>query len=272
MVGALGRRTGTRTLLAAAALTTAACGGDVFEPTGPEPLVYVVLNQTTIEEESPVQRAFLLDADSVLPPYRSADRFEMTRMSDGTTFEWRDRGFEGGSPFEPGGRTVPLAEGNFELVSGTGSGGGVAALVPGVTYTLRIETEGVAVEGSATIPKSFEAALEDSGGRRILSWPHVEGAAGYALIIPTEGLEVLQQIEVRELGAVRRDTSVVLPDFLPEETEIHVRAMDENLTRGVEGELVGRGSSGIEGGRGVFGALSVATVTLGAGPSPEASR
>ena len=255
-----------RAILAAGALSVAAaaCGTGLFVPTGPDPLVYVVLNQTADVDGRTVQRAFLLDADSLHPPYRSAERFDLTRVSDGATFEWRDRGLEGTSPFAPGEQAVPVREGNFQLVSPVGEDGGIAALEPGRTYRLRIETRGRTVTGTATIPGPVHPTVRDSAGRRVLAWPSVPGAAGYTLLIPPEALDLdFEQLRrLRELQGLTRDTSLVLPDFLPPGSSVVVRALDANLMRALEGEIFEEGSSGIGGGRGVFGAQSVATLTL----------
>lgn len=250
-------------LIAALSLVAVACGTGVFEPAGPDPLVYVVLNQTITVDGQTVQRAFLLDADSVLPPYRGASRFEITRTSDGSTFPWRDRGLEGQSPFVGANRRVaPLERGNFELVSPSESGGAIAALTPTATYRLRIETGGRTVTGSTTLPARFEATVRDSSGRRVLDWPPVAGAAGYRLSFPLDSIPVLRQAEAGELLDVRTETEVPLPDFLPDGLEIHVRALDANLLRALEGEDVQRSGFGLQGGRGVFGAVSRDSVTL----------
>ena len=76
-------------------LLTAGCGtADIIAPESDEPFLFLVLNWRTLSHydlDSFTQHALLVTAGSPseLPLYRSAQRFEMRRASDGAPFDWR---------------------------------------------------------------------------------------------------------------------------------------------------------------------------------------
>lgn len=247
-------------LAAACLVAAAACASPLFEPARDGPLVYLVLGQTVAADGGSVQRAFLLESDSVLPRYRSAERFEVERISDGATFGWRDRDLRGGSPLRPSQTAVPVEKGNFQLVLPPGAGGPADVLRPG-EYRLHIETGGVTVTGTATLPAPFALTLRDSAGRRVLAWPRVRGAASYQ--VEADSLAVDARAAAGDLfSALHRDTAVVLPRALPPGTVLRVDALDANVTRALEGGRLDRAAAGLEGAVGLFGGLSEASITL----------
>src|SRR5690606_18014442 len=104
------------------------------------------------------------------PRYRSAERFEMWRASDGAAFDWR---VYPNLVDEPGtSDAVDLMMANWYLPEES-SGDGLAYrdLEPGETYELEIETEGVVLRGRATMPESFTVTVLVRDGHRIAVWP-----------------------------------------------------------------------------------------------------
>ncbi len=224
-------------------LLTAGCGtADIIAPESDEQFLFLVLNWRTLSHydlDSLTQHALLVTAGSPseLPLYRSAQRFEMRRASDGAPFDWRAHT----RLYPEAGRIdfVELNSGNYYLPEkSSGNGLVYEDLEPGETYELEIETEGVVLRGRATIPESFTVSILVQGSHRIAVWPRVRGAGGY--IVGGE-------------GEVQADTTYVIPADVPAGTRLQVRAVDENLYRYLADERVGR--SGIDRGYGVFGAV-----------------
>ncbi|HYW08515.1 MAG TPA: hypothetical protein VE913_16265, partial [Longimicrobium sp.] len=162
------------------ACASACDAGEAVIRSSDEPLLYVVLNQRTPVVRTDPQRAFLLTAGSaVASSYRVATRFEMRRRSDGRAFAWRSTGRTGVAPGDYAG--AALHEGNYFLPDVGGAEGlGALDLRPGETYDLEIETEGVPVRGSVTVPASFSLTFGGVDGRTV-SWPRVRGAGGYTV-------------------------------------------------------------------------------------------
>lgn len=237
-------------------LLTAGCGtDDVIAPESDEPFLFLVLNWRTLSNydlETFSQHALLVTAGSPSehPRYRSAQRFEMRRASDGAPFDWRAH--TGLDPEAAGSIDfIELNWANYYLPEeSSGNGLAYGDLEPGETYELEIETEGVTLRGRATMPESFTVSVLVQDGRRIAVWPRVRGAGGYIV-----GVE----------GELQADTSYVIPADVPAAARLEVRAVDENLYRYLADERVGR--SGIDRGYGVFGAVVFASVTV-----PESQR
>ena len=242
--------------LASAAVSGACSWDEPLVPTSDAPFLYLVLNQRSSSyygSVEPQQLALLLTVASPLEPmpYRSAERFEMRRASDGRRFGWQ--ALPVGS-IDPGtAESVGLHMGNYHLPdSATTAGLGAADLRPGESYELEIETEGVVVRGKVTIPAAFTAKVEVRDGRRIATWPSVPGAGGYLVGAYPYSREP------------QCDTFYVVPADSPP-GPMTITAVDPNLYRYLTDENLGR--SGIDAGYGVFGAISVAWVDLPPAPS-----
>ena len=242
--------------LALAVLPGACSWDEPLVPTSDAPFLYLVLNQRSSSyygSVEPQQLALLLTVASPLEPmpYRSAERFEMRRASDGRRFGWQ--ALPVGS-IDPGtAESVGLHMGNYHLPdSATTAGLGAADLRPGESYELEIETEGVVVRGKVTIPAAFTARVEVRDGRRIVTWPSVPGAGGYVVGAHPYSREP------------QPDTFYVVPPDSPP-GPMTITAVDPNLYRYLTDENLGR--SGIDAGYGVFGAISVAWVDLPPAPS-----
>lgn len=235
------------------ALTAGCRADDIVVPESDEPFLFLVLNWRTLSNydlETFSQHALLVTAGSPgeLPRYRSAQRFEMRRASDGALFDWRAHT-----------RLYPEAGGSIDFIElnwanyylpETSSGNGLAYedLEPGETYELEIETEGVVLRGRATIPESFTVSVVVQGGHRIAVRPRVRGAGGYIVGVDTHGDEP------------QADTTYLIPANVPAGARLEVRAVDENLYRYLSDDRVGR--SGIDHGYGVFGAVVIAGATV----------
>ncbi|HEY8469722.1 MAG TPA: hypothetical protein VIL18_08770 [Longimicrobiales bacterium] len=232
------------------ALTVGCRADDIVVPESDEPFLFLVLNWRTLSNydlETFSQHALLITAGSPdeSPRYRSAQRFEMRRASDGALFDWRAHT-----------RLYPEASGSIDFIElnwanyylpqeSSGNGLAYRDLEPGETYELEIETEGVVLRGRATIPESFTVSILVQDGRRIAVWPRVRGAGGYIV-----GVE----------GELQPDTTYVIPADVPAGALLQVRALDENLYRYLADDRVGR--SGIDRGYGVFGAVVFAETTV----------
>lgn len=240
------RARSTLAALLVSMLPVAGCGGDAVLPASDEPLLYLVLNHRTPHFAADPQRAFLLTAGTPLASdYRAASRFEMRRRSDGRGFAWKVTGAAGRAPVDFAG--AALHQGNYVLPDSSGTAGlGALDLRSGETYDIRIETDGVEIRGSVSIPEPFTISFGGPDGRTV-SWPRVRGAAGYTV----EAQGVLA-------ATLQTDTSVVLPSHPgrnpTESIEVRVQALDPQLYRYHASETAGR--SGIDRGYGVFGALS----------------
>lgn len=232
----------------------AACAGDsVVVPASDAPFLYLVLNQQSISNYDsifePHQLALLLTTGPTLEPssYRAATRFDMRRMSDGVRFDWR---VYPNLTVEPGTSTsVQLLYANYHLPDSSGLEPlGADSLLPGETYTLEIDTEGVTIHGQVIIPEDFTVSLKVRDGERIAYWPRVRGAVGYF---------VGAYPYAREL---QTDTSYAIPADAPGGHPLNVTAVDPNLYRYITDDKVGR--AGIDRGFGVFGAISIGTATV----------
>lgn len=122
---------------------------------------YLVLNERTFDaafDGSVGQHALLVTVESVLeaPVYRPAQRFEMKAASEGALFDWRQ--FESSRPVGSF-PALPINAWNFFLPDSLEAGQlGAGDLEPRTSYVLLVETEGVTIEGSATIPDTFPVA------------------------------------------------------------------------------------------------------------------
>lgn len=239
-----------------AALFTAACASEEpLVPASDAPFLYLVLNERVPADYDSLhgrRLAPLLTVASPLEPmpYRTAQRFEMRRASDGRRFDWRAYA---GLVENPGTEeSIDVGYGNYHRPdSATAAGLGAADLRPGETYALETETEGVVIRGAATIPAEFAATVEVRDGRRIVTWPRVPGAGGYLVGACPYPLEPQRDA----VYAVPRDAAAGPP---------FITAVDANLYRFRTDEDAGR--AGIDAGYGVFGAISVASVELPAAP------
>lgn len=251
-------KTGARLALTVALLSGACAWDEPLVPASEEPFVYLVLNLRPVSRYDsswePRQLALLLTVGSPLEAmeYRSAQRFEMRRASDGARFDWRAYPIlESTTGLE---EKFDLGYANYYLPdSATVAGLGAADLRSGETYELEIETEGVVIRGRVMIPAAFNATVEVRDGKRIVSWPHVAGAGGYIVGAYPYSREA------------QRDTFYVVPADSPP-GHLGIVAVDPNLYRFMTDENLGR--SGIDAGFGVIGAISSTSVQLPPQPSP----
>ncbi len=237
-------------LFAMTVLVGACNEGDVLVPQSDEPFLYLVLNQIATSFYQPLewsgQQALLLTSGSPLEPphYRTAERFEMRRASDGARFDWRTHR---GLIDEPGTLSgFQMLYANYYLPQTASADGlGKEDLQPGETYELFIQTEGVVIRGTVTIPEAFSATVLNLDGQRTVVWPRVRGAAGYSVSLSTGQIEL------------QTDTVFALP---ADANSIVIRALDPHLYRYTVDDRVGR--AGIDNGFGVFGAMSLAQLQI----------
>lgn len=224
----------------------AGCGGhELTFPERDEPFLYLVLRPNLPEGifGTRAYAALLTIPSPTEGSWRSAERFEMRRSADHRSFVWRERQVIG--PPAITNTNANLLEGNFVMDERRSAEGlGSDSLQLGTRYDLLIETEGVTVRGSATIPAPFTAdVVEDESGRLVVVWPSVRGAAGYLVD--------------REL---QRDTTYAVPPATASGEVLLIRALDANLyAYMVDGES---DRAGIDNGFGVFGAMVGAVVTI----------
>lgn len=236
-----------RTAVAAPALTGAACQAtDIVTPHGDEPFLYLVLQPdlATMPVERDVYPQFAVLKTTVSPllaECRTAERFEMRPATGGPPFAWRSgQPYANCSALHAYESARVWANANYHLPATVpGDSAGAAHLDHNARYLLYVETEGRTIRGEAVIPDTFTVSITGRTGERMLVWPRVAGAGGYAVSFDT-GDETVQP-----------DTFLAVP---PRADYASVRALDENLYRYMSDGRVGR--AGIEGAYGVFGALS----------------
>lgn len=238
--GRIGRAL-TAVLLLAVAVP--ACSTEITFPENREPFLYLILNEVA-PAGGPVQPALLLRqirADSAA--FLEADRFEMRRMGDGATFDWRHEHLFGFVPFEDIGSTN-LSEANYILAdSATARGLGRVDLEAGDTYEVRVAAGQAEITGTVTVPDAFSVAVVDRGEDRRAVWPTVEGAEGYSVSL----------VELDGRGTfLQRDTTISLSS---DARVVTVRAMGPQAFRYLVDPDLRR--SGIQGGLGVLGAIQV---------------
>lgn len=231
--------------------------GTGLSPTSEEPFLYVVLATEPFQGSlsDSVNRALLLTTGTpIMSPYRTAQSFEMRRVTDDALFAWRHEAMSRGAP-PIGFREVSMSQGNYVLAeAGSAAGLGRRDLRPGESYSLLIVTDGRTVSGRVTIPESPRPALLTTGGTRRVSWPRVNAAGGYRIETNTE--------RFGPTVGITPDTSVELhfDGMRPLAPEIRVTAMDSNLYRYITDPTLAR--AGISGAFGVLGAVGPAARLL----------
>lgn len=224
------------------------CQGDaVLIPQTEEPFLYIVLNERTLQVGPDMehgQHALLLDASSPLEEarFREAERFEMTAASDNALLGWREdrpHNFTG-----PGSYPAPnMRTWNYHLPDEREAGlGGTGDLLPGAAYRLEIETGDHLITGEVVIPGQIEPRRVTVEGVDMLTWPSVPRAAGYRIFF---GLK----------PRLTPDTIFPVPAG---QRSARIEAVDANLWAYLTDQDLSR--SGIEGARGVLGAVTTATL------------
>jgi hypothetical protein len=230
-------------------LAIAGCeaAGNVIVPSD-EPFLYVALTPSTEVRRFPgIYGVLATTGTPISAPYRAAQRFDLLRASDGARFGWEHRGQTGTFGEYSGGM---LWDGNYFL-GDTVEAGYLSAqdIRAGEEYDILVETDGVTVRGSATVPAAFALAFEVRNGARTLFWPPVPGAGGY--VVEIHGVDVPHH---------QTATSLVLPDRAPEAFRATVHALDPSLYRYIADESARR--AGIDRGYGVFGAYTSARLSV----------
>lgn len=234
-------------LIAGAGALLGACDGDpVRVPDEEAPFVYMVLGHRTVSQlrhdEPAGQQGLLMTLPAPTEPalLRRAQRIEMRRARDGAPFAWDTLHFTHADWGYPGNR---LRISNLHLPDTTRDGRlGAEELVAGETYTLLLETEGVTIRGSVTMPAQIEARLTADGA---LAWTHVPGAAGYRVLAGT-------------LMELTTDTLFRLTDSELDPNRARVQALERNAWDYFSDDGLDR--AGIGTGFGVFGALTESRV------------
>jgi hypothetical protein len=230
-------------------LACAGCAGDrVLIPQSDDILVDVVIAPDDAAPSAVNLHAFLLRAGTPLrSPFLVATRFEMRRLSDGALFDWR--------PVTPsdtavgnGNEYVLPSEANYELPR-AGSGGllGRQDIVAGESYGLLIEVDGRTVQGLTKVPgvptivRSAALLSQDS-----LVWATAAGAGGYSVVTQ----------DFFPLSDFTRDTLYRFdgPNDNISAKGTVVRAYEPGLFSYLTDRR--RGSAGVTGALGVFGAYN----------------
>ena len=238
-----------------------ACGdGSLSSPPSAEPFVYLIISGEPLPRRSPappdtaIQSLLLTVGSASGAPFRTADHFVITDEVDGSSFMFKERAAPGPTP-GVGRSGATLEDGNFILpFSGSATEAGASALKQLRIYDLRIETEGRVITGKVLIPDTPHPSVIQNAGKRFVVFPAVAGAAAYLVGGDTElyqhvisGTEVQLQYDVD-------------PAFVPANPEFRVIALDSNLVRYMSDST--RSRSGVEGGLGLFGAVSSARLPV----------
>jgi hypothetical protein len=224
-------------------------------PASNVPFVFVVLTSSHIaigggpEPDSSIIGLLLTVGTPFASPFRTAERFEMRRSSDGAFFGWAARTPSSAmAPVDL--RGISVSEGNYVLErAGTAAGLGADSIAPLDSYTLTIDTQGSLVTGRTTVPGLPQPRLVIDGTRRFVVFPRVAGAAGYIEDADTE----------REVFGPFLSTDTVLElrfarQPIPPNPEFRVIALDTNAFRYLSDTT--RASAGLVGALGLFGAAS----------------
>ena len=240
---------------AAGALLLGACSGDpVLVPDQEAPFLYMVLGHRTFSNvndqrygEPAAQHGLLmtLPAPTEFALLRRAQRVEMRRARDGAPFGWDTLHF---THAERGGPGTNLRISNLYLPDSTVDATlGAADLEAGEVYDLVVETEGVTIRGTVTMPGQIEARLEPDG---VLTWNEVDGAVGYRVLVSS-----LMELTT---DTVFRLTRSELGQPWTDNPYARVQALERNAWDYFSDPELGR--SGIDAGFGVFGALTESRV------------
>lgn len=177
-----------------------------------------------------------------------------------------------------GGRGLPVlppdSTANYTGTNLLGRGANYEAdpfrVAPGDTYTLQVTREETEITGTTRAPGSFAVTVDSMTVR----WTRSTGAAEYALRVRRydEDGDVqyrnVSPIRTRE-QAVPLDTSQFSNPFQPGRHAITVIAADSNLARYRQDAIQ---QSGLEGGLGVFGAVTVLRDTVSLPATDENER
>lgn len=234
-------------VLVAAALLLAACDGDpVTVPTEQTPFLYLVLGEPSINQHAPFdgprirQHAMLLGLGSPAENarYLTAQSFVMLEQGTLSRFGWEHTGIpwdEVGS--FPG---VSFRDPNYQLAPQAADGRGAAELRPGTTYSLRITTPLGTIIGETSTPGPIQGRIIESEPTDLVAWAPVAGAMGYRVVAGDMYLV--------------SDTAFRLPPDLDDDLAVWVEALDPNVWSYLTDDALPR--AGIEGGNGVFGAIT----------------
>jgi hypothetical protein len=190
-------------------------------------------------------------ATPVQAPYLRADRFEMTRATDGARFGWRSVD----TPTQAVDAFGYSALGNYFLPRSESSAGlGSDSILEGGVYELVIHAGEHQIVGRTRVPGRVEFVREATDGDTIVRWRRTPGAARYAL---AGGFTTLRPIE---------DTMIVVrppppfPGFPERGVPITVIALDSNYALFRSEDHVG--GAGITGAWGVFGSYTWSEITM----------
>ena len=235
------------------------CANDgSLTPESQAPFVFVILTSTQAaiggpsQPDSSIVGLLLTIGSPISSPFRKADRFEMRRATDGALFDWIERTPSSvtGADF----RGIAASDGNYQLKHATTTTGlGSDSIKPLESYTLTIDTQGSQLTGLTTVPAIPQPRIVVDGTRRFILFGPVNGAAGYIVSLGSFSTGLLTPDTVLEMRSGGLNP-------LPPNSEFRVIALDTNAFRYLSDTT--RGSAGLVGGLGLFGAASAARITL----------
>ena len=256
-----------RFALAFACFVVTACDANPLAvPTSDVPLVYAILAIDSMLPGDSVVSALVATAGTpTVATYRSVERFTMSRVRDGASFAWRvDPPTSERIQIAPLSSAVPV-RGNVVLARiSSNSGLGRDSLQGGESYSFNVQTQGVTLTGTVTIPIRPQPTRILRGGQEVIVWPRTAGAGRYLIIAETE----------RAPSFTLRDTEYVLKrdrsaNEVPANPRLILTAIDSNLTRFLTDQK--SRAAGVVGGYGVFGAMSTGQIPLPPPMPPTAS-
>lgn len=254
--------------MASCIVALAGCGGgDPLVPRAVDDVQVALLltdSASRTDPDAPLYALLASVGSPVEAPLVRAERFELTRMSDGAAFDWQwletSRSVIGADAPGPEDRNYVLA------AQGTGGRLGARGLRAGERYRLHVVAGAHTLEGEVRIPDPIRFVPDPDGVDSIAHWHRVAGAGAFLIYAVGRGEPVYAQL--------RQDTTAtVWPTYLPSPFlnpdgtfDLPVIAIDSNYTAFLRDRRVT--AAGIRGGSGVFGAFTRGTVRMG----PFASR
>ena len=254
-----------RCLLTGARLLAAIIGAmgcsdqSLSSPPSTEPFLYLIISPEPIPRRFPsasdtaIQSLLLTSGSASGAPFRSAERFVLSD-ANGTTFNFAERTTASAIPGVDR-QGASLEDGNFILpFASSATASGASELRALGTYNLRIETGGRVITGKVLIPDRPQPMFMQDGAKRFVIFPEVAGAAAYLVGGDTELYpHVIRTNQVQLFYNVD-------PAYVPANPEFRVVALDSNIVRYMSDSTISR--SGIEGGLGLFGAVSSASIPV----------
>ena len=223
-----------------------------------EPSLYLVLSADPEGADSSLYGLLGNTTDSAQLRYRSVEKIELRRRSDGALYGWLVLPRNGVVPLVVTGGSL-TAVANIKLPWNSNAGGlGRSGLTKGDTYDLTIQSEGKEIVGVATLPPALTVAIRQVGGSREVVWNLLEPRYRYNIRVP---------IDTSDDGFRAETTYTIKADapkaLWPPNPRVVVTALDLGYVKYLTDSTVV--AAGLSGAIGVFSGVSVTAVPLDMG-------